>query len=121
MSITARRNRQRSERYELILAAAGKLAETEGWEAVTTRRLAGLINYSQPVLYSHFKGNADIMTAVANKGFEELSARSLHGMVVLEQAERISVPGAEARLDVIVQKFRTDQTHCFSTRASRGR
>ena len=55
--------------------AARELAEAEGWDAVTTRRLAELINYSQPVLYSHFKGKAEIMAAVATKGFEELAAR----------------------------------------------
>ena len=75
MSIEDRRERQRAERYELILAAALKLAEAEGWDAVTTRRLAGLIEYSQPVLYSHFKNKADIMAAVANRGFEELATR----------------------------------------------
>src|SRR5271155_4199977 len=75
MSIAERRERQRAERYELILAAARELAEAEGWDAVTTRRLAGLIDFSQPVLYSHFKGKADIMAAVATRGFEELAAR----------------------------------------------
>lgn len=75
MSIAERRERQRAERYELIVAAACELAEAEGWEAVTTRRLAELIDYSQPVLYSHFKGKAEIMGAVAIRGFEELAAR----------------------------------------------
>ena len=75
MSIAERKERQRAERYELILAAARELAEAEGWDAVTTRRLAGLIDYSQPVLYSHFKGKADIMAAVAMRGFEELATR----------------------------------------------
>ena len=54
------------------MAAACELAEAEGWDAVTTRRLAGMIEFSQPVLYSHFKGKADIMAAVATQGFEEL-------------------------------------------------
>jgi AcrR family transcriptional regulator len=75
MSISERRDRQRSERHDLIVAAACDLAEAEGWEAVTTRRLAGLIDYSQPVLYSHFKGKAEIMGAVALKGFEDLAER----------------------------------------------
>jgi AcrR family transcriptional regulator len=75
MSIAERRERQRAERYELILAAARELAEAEGWDAVTTRRLAGLIEYSQPVLYGHFKGKAEIMAAVAARGFDELLAR----------------------------------------------
>ena len=75
MSIAERKERQRAERYELILATARELAEADGWDAVTTRRLAELINYSQPVLYSHFKSKADIMAAVATRGFEELATR----------------------------------------------
>ena len=75
MSIAERKERQRAERYELILATARDLAEAGGWDAVTTRRLAELINYSQPVLYSHFKGKAEIMAAVATRGFEELATR----------------------------------------------
>jgi AcrR family transcriptional regulator len=75
MSIAERRERQRAERYQRIVAAAAELAEAEGWEAVTTRRLADLIDYSQPVLYSHFKGKAEIMGAVAVRGFEELATR----------------------------------------------
>ncbi|CAM5636801.1 TetR/AcrR family transcriptional regulator [Streptomyces violaceorubidus] len=46
----------------------------EGWDAVTTRRLAAEIEYSQPVLYSHFKGKGAIMAAVAVRGCEELAA-----------------------------------------------
>jgi len=75
MSIAERRGRQRAERYELIVSAACELAEAEGWDAVTTRRLAALIDYSQPVLYSHFKGKTEIVGAVALRGFEELAER----------------------------------------------
>ncbi len=75
MSITERRERQRAERYELIVSSACELAEAEGWDSVTTRRLAGLIDYSQPVLYSHFSGKTEIMGAVAIRGFEELAER----------------------------------------------
>jgi AcrR family transcriptional regulator len=75
MSLTERRERQRAERYELIVSAACELAEAEGWDAVTTRRLAALIDYSQPVLYSHFKSKTEIVGAVAIRGFEELAGR----------------------------------------------
>ena len=40
MSIQSRRERERAEREQLIITAARELAEAEGWEAVTTRRLA---------------------------------------------------------------------------------
>jgi AcrR family transcriptional regulator len=74
MSIQSRRERERAERERLIVTAARELAETEGWEAVTTRRLAEQVEYSQPVLYSHFKGKDAIMAAVAVEGFANLAA-----------------------------------------------
>jgi AcrR family transcriptional regulator len=74
MSIQTRRERERAERERLIVTAARELAEAEGWDAVTTRRLAAEIEYSQPVLYSHFKGKDAIMAAVAVQGCAELAA-----------------------------------------------
>ena len=73
MSTQARRERERAERERAIVAAARDLALAEGWDAVTTRRLAAEIEYSQPVLYSHFKGKDAIMAAVAVEGFAELA------------------------------------------------
>jgi AcrR family transcriptional regulator len=75
MTIQKRRERERAEREKLIITAARELAEAEGWEAVTTRRLAERIEYSQPVLYSHFKGKDAIMAAVAVEGCVELAAQ----------------------------------------------
>jgi AcrR family transcriptional regulator len=63
------------------LSRMASLAEAEGWDAVTTRRLATEIESSQPVLYSHFKGKDAIMAAVAVQGFAELreAVRALAG------------------------------------------
>ena len=74
MPATARRDRERAQRHQMIITAARELAEAEGWDAVTTRRLAERIEYSQPVLYSHFDGKDAIVRAVALQGFEELAA-----------------------------------------------
>lgn len=73
MSVAERRRRERSHRHDLIIKAARDLAEAEGWEAVTTRRLAELVEYSQPVLYSHFDGKEAIVRAVAIEGFVDLA------------------------------------------------
>jgi AcrR family transcriptional regulator len=73
MAIQQRRERERAERHQLIISTARELAEREGWDAVTTRRLADAIEYSQPVLYSHFSGKDGIVTAVALEGFGELA------------------------------------------------
>lgn len=72
MTVTERQQRDRVRRRQAIITAARQLAEAEGWDAVTIRRLADQIEYSQPVLYSHFAGKADIIDAVAVEGFAEL-------------------------------------------------
>jgi AcrR family transcriptional regulator len=73
MAIEDRRQRERTARRHLITAAARTLAESEGWDAVTTRRLSTEIEYSQPVLYKHFGSMEDIVEAVALEGFGELA------------------------------------------------
>ncbi|MFZ3291149.1 MAG: TetR/AcrR family transcriptional regulator [Mycobacterium sp.] len=73
MTIEDRRARERAARRQLITATARKLAEEEGWDAVTTRRLSAEIEYSQPVLYKHFSGMEGIVASVAVQGFGELA------------------------------------------------
>ena len=73
MAIADRRLRDRAARRQLIIATARALAEREGWDAVTTRRLSTEIEYSQPVLYKHFASMEDIVEAVALEGFGELA------------------------------------------------
>lgn len=72
MGIAERKSRERADREERIVAAARVIAEKEGWDAVTIRRLAKEIEYSQPVLYSHFENRDAIVAAVAVEGFVEL-------------------------------------------------
>ena len=69
------KDRRLADREARIVDSARALAEAEGWDAVTTRRLADSIEYSQPVLYGHFPdGKSQIVTAVALVGFRELAA-----------------------------------------------
>jgi AcrR family transcriptional regulator len=73
MSVQGRKERERADREHLIVATARELAEQQGWDAVTTRRLAERIDYSQPVLYSHFRGKREIIGAVALEGAAEMA------------------------------------------------
>ena len=73
MGIEDRRQRERDARRRLIITTARTLAEAEGWDAVTTRRLSTEIEYSQPVLYKHFAGMEQLVDAVAIDGFAELT------------------------------------------------
>ncbi|MFB7503784.1 TetR/AcrR family transcriptional regulator [Streptomyces broussonetiae] len=97
MTTQTRRERERAERERLIVTAARELAESEGWDAVTTRRLAAEIEYSQPVLYSHFRGKAAIMAAVAVQGCADLATE-------LRQA-RACVRGTREALTAVAQTY----------------
>jgi len=74
MTIEDRRARDRATRRRLITSTARTVAEREGWDAVTTRRLSAEIEYSQPVIYKHFASLDEIADAVALEGFAELAA-----------------------------------------------
>ncbi|MEX3687391.1 TetR/AcrR family transcriptional regulator [Paraburkholderia sp. BR14263] len=95
MSIAERKGRQRAERESRIVAAARLIAERDGWDAVTVRRLAEEIEYSQPVLYSHFENRDAIVSAVALEGFQELTValrEAAHGAAGQENAlERVAM------------------------------
>ena len=97
MGIQNRRERERADRHRLIVDTARELAETEGWDAVTVRKLADRIEYSQPVLYSHFAGKRAIVTAVALDGITELTA-SLHHA-------RTGAPDRSAALSAVARAY----------------
>jgi AcrR family transcriptional regulator len=95
MAIEDRRRHERTARRRLITATARSLAEREGWDAVTTRRLSTEIEYSQPVLYKHFASMEDIVDAVALEGLGELAetlrAARLDSAAPGDEVDRVAV------------------------------
>jgi AcrR family transcriptional regulator len=62
-------------RREQLTRVARDLAESEGWPAVTMRRLAAELGVTQPVLYSAFpSGRQSLIDAVAVDGFGAIAA-----------------------------------------------
>jgi AcrR family transcriptional regulator len=93
------RARRVAERRQQILDAARAVAEADGWAAVTSRRLADAIGYSQPVLYGHFPGGkTEIMRTVALAGFAEL-ATAMRAAAGRKTGTRAVVAVADAYLD----------------------
>jgi AcrR family transcriptional regulator len=86
MTIEERRARERASRRRLITTTARAIAEQEGWDAVTTRRLSAEIEYSQPVIYKHF---------ASLDGFGELAD-------ALRQARTAAEAKSEARPDAVL-------------------
>jgi AcrR family transcriptional regulator len=72
MTSLDRRLRHKQQIRQQILDVANKIANQEGWSAVTMRRIATAIEYTLPVIYTHFKSKEEIIATLANQGFEEL-------------------------------------------------
>ena len=68
------------ERHGEILAAAKALFISEGYETVTTRKLAERVGLSQTGLYVYFKSKEEILEALCRETFEQLG-RSFHEAV----------------------------------------
>jgi len=93
LGVAGRKGRNRAERERRITEVARVIAESEGWNAVTIRRLANEIEHSQPVLYSHFENRDAIVSAVAIEGFRDLAS-------TLRQAAQGSTNRQTARMNV---------------------
>lgn len=69
MGIKERRQRQRQQLREGILAAAREIASAEGWQAVTIRKIAERVEYSPPVLYEYFGSKDEILLELMQMGY----------------------------------------------------
>jgi AcrR family transcriptional regulator len=94
MGIRQRREQERQEmRQEMrqsILTAAREIAAEEGWQSVTTRKVAERIEYSQPTIYEYFENKEAMLLALLRSGYEQL--------VTVTQEAFTSTDDPEARL-----------------------
>jgi AcrR family transcriptional regulator len=72
MGIEERKARQREQLRATVLLAAESVAESEGWEAVTMRRLAEEVDYTPPTIYEIFKSKKNLLAELGIKGYNEM-------------------------------------------------
>jgi AcrR family transcriptional regulator len=58
-----------------IAAAARRLLDREGVEAVTMRRVANAVGITPMAVYRHYPDRAGLLNALADRGFKELAGR----------------------------------------------
>jgi AcrR family transcriptional regulator len=56
-----------------ILDAALQIVKSEGWQALSMRKIADLIEYTAPVIYEHFANKDAILLELTRKGYLLLS------------------------------------------------
>lgn len=75
MGIKERREREKLELREAILAAACQIAASEGWSGVSIRKIADRIEYSPPMVYEYFEDKDDLLYTLMIEGFRQLYLR----------------------------------------------
>ncbi len=88
-----------------IRAAAGKLLDRDGAEAVTMRRVATAVGITPMALYRHFEHREGLLNALADEGFREMAER-LAGTAVPAEPEAQLVANLDAFLDFALKKPR---------------
>src|SRR5581483_3477629 len=91
------RQEMREEMRQSILLAAREIAAEEGWQAVTTRKVAERIEYSQPTIYEYFANKEALLLALLRYGYEQL--------VMVMQAAFSSTDDPEARLLAMTEAY----------------
>ncbi|WP_224997782.1 TetR/AcrR family transcriptional regulator [Cesiribacter sp. SM1] len=74
MGIAERKKRQREEMRTAILEAAWQLVIQDGWQALSIRKIAEVIEYSVPVIYDHFANKEAILLELTRQGFQKLNS-----------------------------------------------
>ncbi|CAN5415000.1 TetR/AcrR family transcriptional regulator [soil metagenome] len=97
MGILERRLRQKVEVKTSILQAAWQLVLEEGWQALSIRKIADAIEYSVPVIYSHFENKDAILAEFTREGFHLLTEEVIR--------QRDSQPEASQQLEAIAQGY----------------
>ncbi|WP_266852282.1 TetR/AcrR family transcriptional regulator [Streptomyces sp. NBC_01306] len=82
-----KREEVRRRTFAEILETAGRMAEAEGWQAVTIRRIATEIGYSAPVIYQHFPSKEAVLRTLLERGNTDLLER-MRAAVADEPASR---------------------------------
>ena len=94
MGITDRRLRQKEEVRASILDSAWEMVLTEGWQSLSIRKIADAIEYSVPVIYSHFESKDAILLEFNRKGYRLLTEKLIEAKVgQTSPAEQIRAMG----------------------------
>jgi AcrR family transcriptional regulator len=103
MGTIERRERERSETRDKILAAARELFAREGYEAVSMRKIAEAIEYSPTAIYVHFKDKRALMDELCRVDFGAMAQDFQHARGVSDPIQRLRVLG-EGYVQFAVQR-----------------
>ncbi len=75
MSIQDRKSRQNARLKQEILTAALRIFAEQGYDQVTMRKIAALIDYSPTTIYRFYRNKEELLSNIAAETYRDLSAR----------------------------------------------
>jgi AcrR family transcriptional regulator len=93
LGIKERREREKAEIREKILEAARELFVSEGYEAVSMRKIADRIEYSPTAIYLHFKDKEAVMRELCETDFYTLAQEFQEIAKIADPVERLRALG----------------------------
>ena len=90
MGVTERRAREREEMRSRILEAARNLFASEGYDAVTLRKVADCIEYCPATIYKYFADKDEMVRALCEEDIAAMMATFRPSMAKLNPLERLS-------------------------------
>jgi AcrR family transcriptional regulator len=72
MGIVERRERLKKQVRNDIISTAREIAREDGWQSVSIRKIADVIEYSPPILYEYFDSKDKLLESIRVGGFETL-------------------------------------------------
>jgi AcrR family transcriptional regulator len=72
MGIVERRERLKKQVRHDIIKTARDIAKEDGWQAVSIRKIADVIEYSPPILYEYFDSKDKLLETIRIDGFATL-------------------------------------------------
>jgi AcrR family transcriptional regulator len=108
MGIFERRERIRKQVRADILKTARDIAREEGWQAVSIRKIADVIEYSPPILYEYFDNKDKLLETIRDEGFAYLHEELLKIKNLYRSPEKIIIEFAQVQW-----RFLLEQTEVF--------
>jgi len=93
MSILERKDREKAEMRKMILDAAIQLFIKDGYEAVSIRKIASMIEYSPGTIYTYFEDKDSIFYALHVEGFGLLYQKQLSIQNIKDPRQRLLAHG----------------------------
>ena len=92
-----RREREKSEMRELILAAANEIIAVEGFDKLSIRKIANKIEYSPSLIYNYFEDKDEIVNNLMQRGYQKI--------VTAISSVNTNIHSPEDRLKEMMKKY----------------